>query len=1328
MANRRFIDFPIASTVGDNDIVLIWQDGANKQTTKATILSGLPENLDELNDVVISGLTNGQILRYDSVTGKWVNTDQGNLDLNDLNDVSIVSPSNGQVLVYNSSTSKWENSSGGFVPYVGAVTTVDLGAQGLRAGYVRFDTSVVTVPDEQGLMYWDDSRSTVALIMNGTLQHIGQDSFFYVKNSSGSTIPKGTCVGFAGTDGGSGHLLVTPFLANGSVPSTYFMGVTCESIANGSFGQVMHFGELTGINTSGFTAGALLYASSTVAGGFQTTAPVAPNNIILVAAAVNSKNNGAIVVRPTLGSNFGTNESVKLTSVTDKDLLQYTVTGGVGLWENKTLAQVIGSAYVPSTRTITINGVTQDLSANRTFNVGTVTGVTATSPLFSSGGTTPNITIQQAGASASGFLSSTDWNTFNNKQNTISLTTTGTSGVATLIGTTLNIPNYGGALSGYLPLTGGTLTGPLGGTSASFSGDVTANRYRGVNSLVLNSYTTVNPSSNVFLYSQPNDRDAWIFLDSADTGSNWGIYHRQIDSTVSGLPANSIGFVGGGSSTLQAWISLENGNGYFAGSLTASNLSGTNTGNVTLGTANGLGLTGQQLSLGLASGSTNGALSSTDWNTFNNKQNALTNPVTGTGTTNYLPKFTGSTTIGNSQIFDNGTNVGINQAVPLAKFDILQTSSSLGGWFMTSQFSATNYPMIILGAITPNKYSRIGNDGDGSFAFFTNGSSSSLGTQSMTLTSGGNLGLGVTPSAWNSSVKVIEIANTGNFIGNSGNDNWLATNTIYDSGATFRYARTGSAVAFYSQSSGGHFWFNAPVGTAGNAISFTQAMTLNASGNLLVGTTSDNGARLQVNGRVNATGGGSNGVLVSSNSGSVTIPTTGLSLNTGFNVGYLQNFNGGNYVDLYYGASKHIFDGGNVGIGTSSPSTRLHVNYTSGTGFTLSNNVANLYSEMALISANSGAYIFKSSSGYTSYGGANALNIFNEGQIAFHSNSVSNILYLTAGGNTLVGTTSDNGQRLQVNGSISSGFANTSALLVQSNGTATTGAAIALQQLTPEGDTIIFGDYEPFAEYGIIARNSLDSIDFTGGTTNGSLDNYNITNRSGNVRTAYVKARIGLGSGITAFGGSVGIGTSSPTTLLQVEGSAPIFTMNRTSGGFINRINFSSGGTNYASIISDAGAGEQRYSIGPSAGWGGYHTFYTDTTERMRITSGGNVLIGTTTDNGNRLRVNGNSWFDGEVAVNAITCTSGNTNTFINPIGTSGIIYSGQGTTAVHQFLVNSGERFAVLNTGIRTIAPTGGTAVPWRLGTSRGGTVTSNATVRVEIDGALVDLVARYV
>jgi hypothetical protein len=66
------------------------------------------------------------------------------------------------------------------------------------------------------------------------------------------------------------------------------------------------------------------------------------------------------------------------------------------------------------------------------------------------------------------------------------------------------------------------------------------------------------------------------------------------------------------------------------------------------------------ISIAQSSVSSDGYLSATDFNTFNNKQSALTNPVTGTGTTNYLPKFTGASTIGNSAIYDNGSFIGIN--------------------------------------------------------------------------------------------------------------------------------------------------------------------------------------------------------------------------------------------------------------------------------------------------------------------------------------------------------------------------------------------------------------------------------------------------------------------------------------------------------------------------------------------------------------------------------------------------------------------------------------------------------------------------------------------
>ncbi len=118
----------------------------------------------------------------------------------------------------------------------------------------------------------------------------------------------------------------------------------------------------------------------------------------------------------------------------------------------------LNSLYVQLTRTLTINGVTFDLSQNRTWNVGTVTSVaaltigTAGTDLSSSvatGTTTPVITLNVPSASASnrGVLTSADWTAFNAKQNAITLTTTGSSGAATLIGSTLNIPQYVGVVT-----------------------------------------------------------------------------------------------------------------------------------------------------------------------------------------------------------------------------------------------------------------------------------------------------------------------------------------------------------------------------------------------------------------------------------------------------------------------------------------------------------------------------------------------------------------------------------------------------------------------------------------------------------------------------------------------------------------------------------------------------------------------------------------------------------------------------------------------------------------------------------------------------------------
>ena len=110
----------------------------------------------------------------------------------------------------------------------------------------------------------------------------------------------------------------------------------------------------------------------------------------------------------------------------------------------------------------------------------------------------------------------------------------------------------------------------------------------------------------------------------------------------------------------------------------------------------------------------------------------------------------------------------------------------------------------------------------------------------MRIDASGNLGLGVTPSAW-SAYKALQVASNGGAISSSlSSDFEITTNTYYSSGWLSQGA--GVASSRYRLYAGTHAWYNAPSSTAGSAITFTQAMTLDASGYLTVGNTTGAGA------------------------------------------------------------------------------------------------------------------------------------------------------------------------------------------------------------------------------------------------------------------------------------------------------------------------------------------------------------------------------------------------------------------------------------------------------------------------------------------------------
>lgn len=176
---------------------------------------------------------------------------------------------------------------------------------------ITMDTTPSGSLTTQGQMMWNSDEETLDIQLNGFALHVGEHVVYHVKNSTGSTIAKGVPVMFAGTTGNSGQLLIQPW--DGTGLSTLFMGLTAESLTDGSEGFVIAFGKLRGIETDGanygetWADGDIIYAGTTT-GSLTNVTPSAPDSLVQVAAVVHAHaSNGTLFIRttPILGDVFG---------------------------------------------------------------------------------------------------------------------------------------------------------------------------------------------------------------------------------------------------------------------------------------------------------------------------------------------------------------------------------------------------------------------------------------------------------------------------------------------------------------------------------------------------------------------------------------------------------------------------------------------------------------------------------------------------------------------------------------------------------------------------------------------------------------------------------------------------------------------------------------------------------------------------------------------------------------------------------------------------------------------------------------------------------------
>ncbi len=172
-------------------------------------------------------------------------------------------------------------------------------------------------------MNWDANQQTAVIGMAGGNVDLalGMELLFprRVRNSTGSTMAKGTVVYINGVSGNTPT--VDRAIATNDMSSAFTLGMTAESIANGATGWVATFGELTGIDLSAYTGGDTLYLSGVSAGLFTNVPQSAPIHYVRVGTVVKATTDGALVVNVINGYELNELHNVVIASLASGQIL-----------------------------------------------------------------------------------------------------------------------------------------------------------------------------------------------------------------------------------------------------------------------------------------------------------------------------------------------------------------------------------------------------------------------------------------------------------------------------------------------------------------------------------------------------------------------------------------------------------------------------------------------------------------------------------------------------------------------------------------------------------------------------------------------------------------------------------------------------------------------------------------------------------------------------------------------------------------------------------------------------------------------------------------------